>query len=103
MSGSTPLHCPCYYNTVTRIQGLTTPTVRIVRALVSHRPLAVEIHSANGYLPDQFLQSGSNHRDDEYGGSVENRARFLLEVRAWRERAMGELGQSRWKLPLSTL
>jgi 2,4-dienoyl-CoA reductase-like NADH-dependent reductase (Old Yellow Enzyme family) len=40
----------------------------------------VEIHGANGYLPDQFLQSGSNHRTDEYGGSVENRARFLLEI-----------------------
>ena len=40
----------------------------------------VEIHSANGYLPDQFLQNGSNHRTDEYGGSVENRARFLLQV-----------------------
>ena len=40
----------------------------------------VEIHGANGYLPDQFLQDGSNTRTDEYGGSVENRTRFLLEV-----------------------
>jgi 2,4-dienoyl-CoA reductase-like NADH-dependent reductase (Old Yellow Enzyme family) len=40
----------------------------------------VEIHGANGYLLDQFLQSGSNQRDDEYGGSVENRARMHLEV-----------------------
>jgi N-ethylmaleimide reductase len=40
----------------------------------------VEIHAANGYLPDQFLRDGSNHRTDRYGGSVENRARFLLEV-----------------------
>ncbi len=40
----------------------------------------VEIHSANGYLLDQFLQSKVNHRTDEYGGSVENRARLLLEV-----------------------
>ena len=40
----------------------------------------VEIHGANGYLPDQFLQDGSNIRTDEYGGSVENRARFLLQV-----------------------
>ncbi len=40
----------------------------------------VEIHAANGYLIDQFLQSGSNERTDEYGGSVENRARFLLEI-----------------------
>jgi len=40
----------------------------------------VEIHGANGYLPDQFLQSTSNHRTDQYGGSIQNRARFLLEV-----------------------
>ncbi|WP_438391150.1 alkene reductase [Caballeronia sp. DA-9] len=40
----------------------------------------VEIHGANGYLPDQFLQDGSNKRTDEYGGSIENRARFLLEI-----------------------
>lgn len=40
----------------------------------------VEIHGAFGYLPDQFLQDGTNHRTDEYGGSAENRARFLLEV-----------------------
>ena len=40
----------------------------------------VEIHGANGYLLDQFLQSKSNQRTDEYGGSVENRARLMLEV-----------------------
>ena len=40
----------------------------------------VEVHGANGYLPDQFLQDGSNTRTDIYGGSVENRARFLLEI-----------------------
>jgi len=40
----------------------------------------VEIHAANGYLLDQFLKSGSNHRDDAYGGSIENRARLLIEV-----------------------
>lgn len=40
----------------------------------------VELHAANGYLMDQFLQDGSNKRTDEYGGSFENRTRFLLEV-----------------------
>lgn len=40
----------------------------------------VEIHGANGYLPDQFLRDGVNKRTDAYGGPVENRARFLLEV-----------------------
>jgi 2,4-dienoyl-CoA reductase-like NADH-dependent reductase (Old Yellow Enzyme family) len=40
----------------------------------------VEIHGANGYLIDQFLQDGSNQRTDEYGGTIENRARLMLEV-----------------------
>jgi 2,4-dienoyl-CoA reductase-like NADH-dependent reductase (Old Yellow Enzyme family) len=40
----------------------------------------VEIHGANGYLLDQFLQDGSNQRTDAYGGSIENRARLMLEV-----------------------
>lgn len=40
----------------------------------------VEVHGANGYLLDQFLQDGSNKRDDRYGGSIENRARLLLEA-----------------------
>jgi len=40
----------------------------------------VEVHGANGYLIDQFLQDGSNHRTDAYGGSIENRARLMLEV-----------------------
>jgi len=40
----------------------------------------VEIHAANGYLIDQFIRDGSNKRTDQYGGSLENRTRFLLEV-----------------------
>lgn len=42
----------------------------------------VEIHGANGYLLDQFLRDGSNHRTDSYGGSIKNRARLPLEVAA---------------------
>lgn len=42
----------------------------------------VELHAASGYLPEQFLSSGSNQRQDEYGGSLVNRARFVLEVLA---------------------
>ncbi len=41
---------------------------------------AVHIHGANGYLLDQFLQDSTNRRDDKYGGSIENRARLMLEV-----------------------
>ena len=40
----------------------------------------VEIHGANGYLPDQFLQDQTNHRTDDYGGSIENRARLMLQI-----------------------
>ena len=40
----------------------------------------VELHAANGYLLDQFMQDGSNHRDDAYGGSIEGRARLLLDT-----------------------
>jgi len=40
----------------------------------------VELHAANGYLLDQFLQDGSNHRTDAYGGSVENRCKLVLEI-----------------------
>jgi N-ethylmaleimide reductase len=48
----------------------------------------VELHGANGYLQDQFLQDGSNQRTDAYGGSIENRARLMLEttkamIEAW--------------------
>lgn len=58
----------------------------------------VEIHGANGYLIDQFLHYSTNLREDEYGGSVENRARFALEV----VRACGEaIGYERMGLRLS--
>ena len=40
----------------------------------------VECHGANGYLIDQFIQDNSNRRDDEYGGSVENRSRFIIDI-----------------------
>src|SRR6516225_7220881 len=40
----------------------------------------VELHGANGYLLDQFLRDGANHRTDAYGGSVQNRARLPLEI-----------------------
>jgi N-ethylmaleimide reductase len=52
----------------------------------------VELHAANGYLIDQFLQDGTNHRTDRYGGSIENRARLLLEVT---DRLTGRLGAAR--------
>jgi NADPH2 dehydrogenase len=50
----------------------------------------VEIHGANGCLPDQFLKETSNNRTDEYGGSPENNARFVLDVVAAVSEAVGE-------------
>jgi N-ethylmaleimide reductase len=49
----------------------------------------VELHSANGYLLEQFLNPGSNRRTDGYGGSIENRCRFVLEVAAAVAKAIG--------------
>ena len=58
----------------------------------------VEVHGANGYLLDQFLRSGSNIRTDVYGGSIENRARLLLEVM---QAVAQEIGSDRVGLRLS--
>jgi NADPH2 dehydrogenase len=58
----------------------------------------VEIHGANGYLVDQFLQDVVNKRTDEYGGSVENRSRFGLEVV---EAVVAAVGQDRTAIRLS--
>ncbi len=69
-------------------------------ARVGYSVDGVEIHAANGYLIDQFLRDGSNRRSDAYGGSVENRARFLLEVV---ETVSGVLGAERVGVRLSPL
>ncbi|QIB35389.1 alkene reductase [Ancylobacter pratisalsi] len=58
----------------------------------------VEIHAANGYLIDQFLRDGANQRTDAYGGSIENRVRFLKEVM---EAVVGEIGASRTGVRIS--
>jgi len=61
---------------------------------------AVHIHGANGYLLDQFLHDGSNHRTDAYGGSIENRARLLLEVT---DAVVGAFGADRVGLHLNLM
>ncbi|BAP41539.1 alkene reductase [Pseudomonas sp. LJDD11] len=58
----------------------------------------VEIHGANGYLLDQFLKDGANVRTDAYGGSVENRARLLLEVT---DAVLSEIGAERTGIRIS--
>jgi N-ethylmaleimide reductase len=58
----------------------------------------VEVHSANGYLLDQFLQDGINKRTDDYGGSIANRARLTLQVV---DRVVAEIGAGRVGIRLS--
>jgi N-ethylmaleimide reductase len=58
----------------------------------------IELHGANGYLIDQFLRDGANKRTDEYGGAIENRARFALEVV---DAVVAEIGAGRVGIRLS--
>ncbi|MDB5695727.1 MAG: alkene reductase [Sphingomonas bacterium] len=58
----------------------------------------VQLHGANGYLIDQFLRDGTNHRDDDYGGSPENRIRFMREAVA---RVVDAIGAGRTSIRLS--
>ncbi|WP_045728320.1 alkene reductase [Xanthomonas sp. GPE 39] len=62
------------------IPGLIEDYRRAARNAIAAGFDGVEVHAANGYLIDQFLRDGSNHRDDAYGGSIENRTRLLFEV-----------------------
>jgi N-ethylmaleimide reductase len=62
----------------------------------------IELHAAFGYLPNQFLADSSNHRTDEYGGSMENRNRFVLEVMQEIVAAIGENNAAIRLSPTST-
>ena len=62
------------------IEAVIADYVRAARHAIEAGMDGVEIHAANGYLIDQFINSGSNLRSDRYGGSIENRVRLLLEV-----------------------
>lgn len=66
--------------TVKGIKAIISDYRAAARNAISAGMDGVEIHAGNGYLLDQFIDSNSNQRDDQYGGSIENRARFLLEV-----------------------
>jgi N-ethylmaleimide reductase len=67
---------------VNEIPGLVADYRRAAERAMDAGFDGVELHGANGYLIDQFLQDGSNRRDDQYGGSVQNRVRLLVEVTA---------------------
>ncbi|NQD38485.1 alkene reductase [Permianibacter sp. IMCC34836] len=62
------------------IHGIVADFVNAARNAIDAGFDGVEIHSANGYLLDQFLNTASNQRDDEYGGTIANRARLTLQV-----------------------
>ena len=62
------------------IPGIVADYRRAARAAIEAGFDGVEVHAANGYLIDQFLKTGANQRTDAYGGSIENRARLLVEV-----------------------
>lgn len=86
MSGSYLDGTPCADDpprplTVDEIHGLTAEWAAAAKRAVDEAGFdGVEIHGANGYLLDQFLHDNVNKRTDAYGGSIENRAKFVLEV-----------------------
>ncbi|MBC7313507.1 MAG: alkene reductase [Rhizobium sp.] len=80
------------------IPGILDDYRRAARAAIDAGFDAVEIHAANGYLIDQFLRSSSNARTDAYGGSIENRARFAIEVV---ETIANEIGAERTGIRIS--
>ena len=65
---------------LSEIPGIVADYRRAARAAIEAGFDGVEVHAANGYLIDQFLKTGANQHTDAYGGSIENRARLLVEV-----------------------
>lgn len=65
---------------IEEIPAVAGDFARAARAAIEAGFDGVEIHAANGYLIDQFLRSSSNHRNDAYGGAIQNRVRFLADV-----------------------
>lgn len=80
------------------LPGIIADYRRAARAAIESGFDGVEIHAANGYLIDQFLRSGSNHRTDAYGGSIEHRTRFLFEAV---DAVAAEIGAGRTAIRLS--
>lgn len=83
---------------IEELPGIIDDYRRAARHAIAAGFDGVEVHGANGYLLDQFLRSGSNTRTDAYGGSIENRARFLLQVMS---AVSQEIGADRVGLRLS--
>ena len=77
--GFEPIPTPRALETA-EIAGIVAQYAQAARNALAAGFDGVEVHAANGYLIDQFLRDGTNKRTDRYGGSIENRTRFLLEV-----------------------
>ena len=75
--------------TVPEIKGTVAAFARAAKRAVEAGMDGVEIHGANNFLVDSFLRDGTNQREDEYGGPIENRTRFLIEVVDAVSRAIG--------------
>ena len=95
LSDVAPSKCERSYIANAKVRGLTKCGVkRLIKQFIDGAERCkkagadgVELHGAHGYLIQQFLSPNTNHRQDEYGGSLENRMRFLLEIiRGIRER-----------------
>lgn len=80
------------------IPGIIEDYRKAARAAIDAGFDGVEIHGANGYLLDQFMRDGVNDRTDEYGGSIENRARFTFQVA---EAVTREIGARRTAIRIS--
>jgi N-ethylmaleimide reductase len=87
--GMQPLPVPKEIS-ISEIPGLIEEFVQSARYAVEAGFDGVELHGANGYLLDQFLNAASNHRTDDYGGTPGNRNRFVLEVTAAVANAIGK-------------
>ena len=77
--GKVPHAVPCALR-ADEIPGIVAAFAQAAKNAIAAGFDGVEVHGANGYLIDQFLRDGANKRTDAYGGSLENRARFLIEV-----------------------
>lgn len=83
---------------IAELPGIVEDYRKAARAAIDAGFDGVEVHAANGYLIDQFLRDGSNQRTDAYGGSIENRTRFLKEVL---EAVTSEIGADRTGIRIS--
>lgn len=89
--------------TIPEIRGIIEDYAQAARNAIEAGFDGIELHGANGYLIEQFIDSQTNHRTDEYGGSLEKRLRFLKEVTTVVANAIGKERVGVRQAPLTTL